>query len=357
MKNGHVKKCLSKLLAVLFLFSLLLYPSQSFQGAATGLQLWGSVVVPTLLPFMLCSDLLTVTGGYQLLMKPLQFFFRTIFHLSVSGSYTLIMGILCGYPMGAKVCAGLLSERKLEQTEAFKLMAYISYPSPMFLLGYVLPRLQSSLSTWQMMTAVYLPVLPLAMMSNSFYSRMSYQSTSSAMQATCLYGNISQHNTSWNNTAPHHNNTSQPPQPQSSLEADQHLSIQPLSLDDRMANSCSIMIKVGCYLMLFSILSHNISLIPHMGDIPAALISAVCEMTTGIQALSACLTTASSTGKCLLSTAIIMSAAFGGLSGLFQTWSVIKNAGLSIQHYLMWKILHCSLSGLIVLALHLLEFL
>ena len=44
---------------------------------------------------------------------------------------------------------------------------------------------------------------------------------------------------------------------------------------------------------------------------------------------------------------IIGSAAFGGFSGIFQTKSVLKNAGLSIRHYMLWKMLHSALSCLI----------
>ena len=41
---------------------------------------------------------------------------------------------------------------------------------------------------------------------------------------------------------------------------------------------------------------------------------------------------------------IIGSAAFGGCSGIFQTKSVLKNAGLSIRHYMLWKLMHSGLS-------------
>ena len=52
-------------------------------------------------------------------------------------------------------------------------------------------------------------------------------------------------------------------------------------------------------------------------------------------------------------------AAFGGLSGIAQTNSVIqdsrkdreKNAGLSIRHYVLWKLVHASISFVLFILL------
>ena len=48
---------------------------------------------------------------------------------------------------------------------------------------------------------------------------------------------------------------------------------------------------------------------------------------------------------------IVGAAAFGGLSGAAQTRTVIKNAGLSIRHYMAWKWVHLALSSLIFILL------
>ena len=48
---------------------------------------------------------------------------------------------------------------------------------------------------------------------------------------------------------------------------------------------------------------------------------------------------------------LLASAAFGGLSGVSQTQAVIKNAGLSIRHYVRWKLIHASLACAILILL------
>ena len=99
------------------------------------------------------------------------------------------------------------------------------------------------------------------------------------------------------------------------------------------------MIKIGGYIMLFSILALYLTVFPFAMPslLRPALLGAV-EITTGIQTIAHSVPGMS--GAML----IIGSAAFGGLSGIFQTKSVLKNAGLSIRHYMLWKLIHSALS-------------
>ena len=91
--------------------------------------------------------------------------------------------------------------------------------------------------------------------------------------------------------------------------------------------------------MLFSILALYLTVFPFQTPplVRPALLGAV-EITTGIQAIAQ--SVPGMTGALL----IIGSAAFGGCSGIFQTKSVLKNAGLSIRHYMLWKLMHSGLS-------------
>ena len=125
-------------LAVLMMF-LLLYPRFAAEGARYGLLLWYTSVVPSLFPFMVLSSLIVSSGGVSLLMKPVRAFLGPWLPLSENGCYTLISGLLCGCPMGAKTCGDFVREGKLSVQEGRFLMAICTHPSPMFLLGFVCP--------------------------------------------------------------------------------------------------------------------------------------------------------------------------------------------------------------------------
>ena len=75
------------------------------------------------------------------------------------------------------------------------------------------------------------------------------------------------------------------------------------------------------------------------------------EITTGIRNI--CEHASGLSGLLL----VIASVSFGGISGIFQTRSVLstssdrKNAGLSIRHYVLWKLVHASLSFVLFILL------
>ena len=80
-----MKKSILPVIPVLILIFLLMHPAQSFEGAKSGLLLWFNVVLPTLLPFMLCSSLLVAWGGVPLITRP----FSPLFKLCPDGRASL----------------------------------------------------------------------------------------------------------------------------------------------------------------------------------------------------------------------------------------------------------------------------
>ena len=64
-----MKKSIRRLLPVLCLLLLLARPALAFTGARDGLVLWGTVVLPTLLPFMICAGVIVALDGVGLLHK------------------------------------------------------------------------------------------------------------------------------------------------------------------------------------------------------------------------------------------------------------------------------------------------
>lgn len=92
--------------------------------------------------------------------------------------------------------------------------------------------------------------------------------------------------------------------------------------------------------MLFSILA---AWIRHLALLPPAFkafLTGLAEITTGVNSLCAALPPSHALPP------TVCAVAFGGFSGAFQTKSVIKGAGLSLCHYIGWKILHACFSGL-----------
>lgn len=317
-------------LAILMVF-LLLYPRFAAEGARYGLLLWYTSVVPSLFPFMVLSSLIVSSGGVSLLMKPVRAFLGPWLPLSENGCYTLISGLLCGCPMGAKTCGDFVREGKLSVQEGRFLMAICNHPSPMFLLGFVCPLFEAGMHPSRLLLSIYLPLLPLAALAKRIYFPAL-------------------------------------PSPASSGSRPQ---IQPApALDTAILAAAEILCRIGGYLMLFSIVIVFLRRAPWLPASLRLFLMGAMEMTTGVREVSASLPFPDS------GTAAAAILAFGGICGIFQTRAVTasgwpeekksrtndggssskdrggrtedkKIAGLSIRQYILWKLLHSALAAVI----------
>lgn len=90
-------------IGVLICFAfMLLFPKDVFNGASKGLLLWFHTVFPTLFPFLIITNLLMSTNCIRLIARLFGPLLNKIFRVSPNGSFAIIAGFLCGYPMGAK---------------------------------------------------------------------------------------------------------------------------------------------------------------------------------------------------------------------------------------------------------------
>ena len=164
-----MKKSFFRFCSVAVLCVLLLSPAAATQGAKNGLVLWATVVLPTLLPFMICSNVIVALDAIHILTFPFRGFLRNFLKLSDAGSYILVSGLLCGYPMGARNCSDFLDGKRITKAEARYLLSICNHPSPMFLLGYAASELPGAVPVWMLMAAVYLPVVLIAWLSRKLY--------------------------------------------------------------------------------------------------------------------------------------------------------------------------------------------
>lgn len=104
------------LLALILLslfFTMLLFPETVFRGACDGLLLWYQILIPTLFPYLIVTGLLLKTDGAAIVSRLLFRPFHLLFGTSFYGSFAVLSGFLCGYPMGAKIIADLLLQGKI----------------------------------------------------------------------------------------------------------------------------------------------------------------------------------------------------------------------------------------------------
>ena len=120
------------------LFYMLLYPEKVLADSLAGLNLWFHTVLPSLLPFMILSNVLIGANAVSVLMRPFSGFFRHGLGLSPEGGYAWLLGLFCGFPMGARLTGTMYREKKISREEADYLLTFANQSSPMFLSTYVI---------------------------------------------------------------------------------------------------------------------------------------------------------------------------------------------------------------------------
>ncbi|MCD7867148.1 MAG: hypothetical protein LUG62_02905 [Clostridiales bacterium] len=133
----RIRPLLLPVFSGLLLIFLLFYPQEALQAAREAMELWRDTMLPTLLPFLILTGVLSHTDRIPGLLSPLAPVWRRLFGLSPWGAYVFLLGLLCGYPMGAKLTADLYRADRLDKREAEYLLTFSCNPSPAFLVTYL----------------------------------------------------------------------------------------------------------------------------------------------------------------------------------------------------------------------------
>lgn len=121
----------------LFTLFLIVFSNTNLSAAKKGLSLWANSVVPSLLPFFIATELLGYTNIISILGKMLNKLMRPIFNVPGEGAFPFIMGIISGYPVGAKIVADFKKQGLCSSIEAERLIAFTNNSGPLFIVGTV----------------------------------------------------------------------------------------------------------------------------------------------------------------------------------------------------------------------------
>ena len=128
-----------RLLACLVLCGLLVWfladAMQVRSFVSQALTLCAQCVVPALFPFMIVSSLLVSLGFGDLASVWLSGWMEPMFRVNGAGSSAFLLGLVGGYPIGAKTTADLYREQLVTREEAERLLAFCNNSNPVFLIS------------------------------------------------------------------------------------------------------------------------------------------------------------------------------------------------------------------------------
>ncbi|KMJ58518.1 sporulation protein [Bacillus sp. LL01] len=132
---SKIKTLFFAIIISLLTLSLILNPQASFQASVRGLNMWWDIVFPSLLPFLIISELLIGFGVVAFIGVLLEPFMRPLFRVPGVGGFVWAMGMASGYPSGAKLTVRLRQENQITQIEGERLVSFTNSSNPLFIFG------------------------------------------------------------------------------------------------------------------------------------------------------------------------------------------------------------------------------
>lgn len=112
--------------------SIFLFSDSLGMGIATGVSISLNTLVPSLFPFMVLSSLIAYSRFSHYISAPFSLVVKHLFHLPTYCAAVILMSLIGGYPVGAKLIADLVNNRLLTQKQAERMLCFCVNASPAF---------------------------------------------------------------------------------------------------------------------------------------------------------------------------------------------------------------------------------
>ena len=332
MRKGYfyifrLKQLLLPAFLVGFTCCLVIFSRTNLLAAKNGLVLWANSVVPSLFPFFVATELLSHTNFTFYLGKILNRFMKPLFNVRGEGSFAFIMGIISGYPVGAKIAANFREKNICSKEECERLLSFTNNSGPLFIIGTV----------------------GVVMFGNS---TIGFLLLITHILASITVGIVFRF---WKyNSKNKYDNTNY------NLNSNVDIKLSELGgiIGNSISSSINTILLIGGFVVLFSVIisilqnSHLLNILSNCinpllnilnipNDFSAGIISGFFELTNGLNIVC-------NIPQKKLSINIIIASfllGLGGLSVLLQVWCTISKTDLSIKPYILGKLLHACFSA------------
>lgn len=277
-------------------------------SVGNSLEVWKNNLFPTLFPFFIISNLLISYGFIEILANIFNTPIKHLFKCSPNSSFIILMSMISGIPSNAKYIKDLLSENKISLKEANKLILFTHFSNPLFILGTI--------------GNIYLNNYKLGI-----FILISHYVTNLILGITLRIKDTSQEEKEKNlmlNNLKGNNNFGK---------------VLSKSLNTSIDTILLILGVITFFNILTTIISESLNI---KNLLIKSIITSIFEMTSGLNLLR--LTNISLRLKTILMTMII---SFGGLSTHMQVISILDNKKIRYFPYLIFRIIHALLSGII----------
>ena len=289
------------ILVLFFILNMLTNPARFISKSLDGISAWAFNVLPSVLPFMFFTKVLSALDTLPKLTRPFSGLSQKLFKTPPISIYAFIMAILSGYPVGSKMVADLYLQGKITKQDAFKMTSFCSTSGPMFIVGAV--------GVGMFKSAKIGYILFLSHVLGAILNAILYRNLK-------LKFDESQEKT------------------ESQTKA--------FDLSEIVLNSTISILSVGCIITIFFIVIECFS--PILSLLPqnlAFFFEGIIEITKG------CIDLATLSNQFLAVSLVSFVISFGGISTLLQSLTMIAKLKMPVKTFALQKLTHACFSAVI----------
>ena len=315
---------------VLIAIFLVVFSRSNLDATKQGLELWAYTVVPSLFPFFVITNLLSQTKVVNIIGKILDKLMRPFFNVPGIGGFAFVMGLISGYPIGAKVVSDFRHQSLVTKDEGERLLAFTNNSGPLFIISSVGIGMFGDTKTGILLLCTHiLACITVGIILGKFSKKSDNEFRTNMNNRLNRKDDIKKINSDNKNVT--------------LKNLGEVLSIS-------ISNSISTILLIGGFVIIFSVIisilnkTHTLNLLSNLlkpvlqmfnmdTDFAKPLLSGILELTNGVKQVSAINIKAISQNIILCAFLL----GFGGFSVLLQVFSIISKTDLSIKKYIIGK--------------------
>ncbi|BED92358.1 MAG: sporulation integral membrane protein YlbJ [Candidatus Paraimprobicoccus trichonymphae] len=109
-----------------------MFPEFYSLGVSTGINFCINILIPSLFPFMFLSCFIVNSGISEEFGKLISFLSKFLFYLPSCTGSSIILSLLGGYPVGAKLVSSLYKRKLISQEQANRMLCFVINSGPAF---------------------------------------------------------------------------------------------------------------------------------------------------------------------------------------------------------------------------------
>lgn len=268
-------------------------------------KIFNNKIFPSLFPFFILSELLINYGFIEfssILFKPLM----KLFKINSNCSFIFVMSMISGFPSSAKYTKDLYDKKYINSLEATKVLTFTHFSNPLFILGFISLILNKKIGLY---------ILIIHYLTNIIIGLIFRKIIKTDINTNNKINNNYQ---SFSNV-----------------------------LSNSIINGFKTLFLILGTMIVFLTITNLINKYIGLNPLLKGIFNGLLEMTGGINTISNL-----NISLKLKSTLIGMIISFGGISVHMQIKSIISNTDIKYYPYLVARILHSALTGLIIFNLY-----